>query len=209
MTPWYDTQNKAGDSHRWRAVRDLPDCADGLVVPGDPRVPSNIGPHSVPQLCSQNRVRVFAGCHRRPARQDSRRPRKKQYSRSATASSTAPLKMPPASLKSGMRRMACTILLRYPPRWHRHSSIVPRGIMRQAERNSPSCFLHECVATKIRTPRFNWVQATPISGSDYLNPHDKIPNVQEFELSLQRQLGSSTVVECQLCGIGGPAPLNL
>ena len=50
---------------------------------------------------------------------------------------------------------------------------------------------------------FNWVQATPISGSDYLNVHDKIPNVQEFELSLQRQLGSSTVLSVSYVGSVG------
>ncbi|MGB7132850.1 MAG: hypothetical protein WBD59_18705, partial [Candidatus Sulfotelmatobacter sp.] len=50
---------------------------------------------------------------------------------------------------------------------------------------------------------FNWTQATPLSGSDYLNPHDKIPSVQEFEFSLQRQLGSATVLSASYVGSVG------
>jgi hypothetical protein len=50
---------------------------------------------------------------------------------------------------------------------------------------------------------FNWTQATPIDGSDYFYPHNVVPYVQEFELSLQRQIGPSTVVTTSYVGSVG------
>ena len=88
-----------------------------------------------------------------------------------------------------------------PTSWQPHLSIVPRGIIEGQK--FPFMFPPTNVSPKNPDTTFNWVQATPISGSDYLNPHDKIPNVQEFELSLQRQLGSSTVLSVSYVGSVG------
>jgi hypothetical protein len=59
------------------------------------------------------------------------------------------------------------------------------------------------VSAKNPDTSFNWTQATPISGADYLYPHDKIPQVQQFEFSLQRQLGSATVLSTSYVGSVG------
>ena len=50
---------------------------------------------------------------------------------------------------------------------------------------------------------FNWVQATPISGSDYFYYKNVIPYVEEFELSLQRQFGTQTVLTVSYVGTVG------
>jgi hypothetical protein len=47
------------------------------------------------------------------------------------------------------------------------------------------------------------VQATPIGGSDYYYPKNKVPYVQEWELSLQRQLGTATVLSVNYVGTIG------
>lgn len=40
---------------------------------------------------------------------------------------------------------------------------------------------------------FNWAQVLPLTGGNYLSPNNLVPTVQNFELSVQRQLGGSTV----------------
>ena len=50
---------------------------------------------------------------------------------------------------------------------------------------------------------FNWTAATPIGGSDYYYYKNKIPYVQEWQLSLQRQLGTATVLSVTYVGTVG------
>jgi Carboxypeptidase regulatory-like domain len=50
---------------------------------------------------------------------------------------------------------------------------------------------------------FPWNLVEPISGSVLYYPHNQVPYVQEFDLSLQRQLGSTTVMSLSYVGTVG------
>ena len=80
---------------------------------------------------------------------------------------------------------------------------IDRGTGNNEGKKFPFTFPPTNVSPKNPDTSFNWVQATPISGSDYLYPHDKIPQVQEFEFSLQRQIGSATVASVSYVGSVG------
>ncbi|HET9131764.1 MAG TPA: TonB-dependent receptor, partial [Terriglobia bacterium] len=67
----------------------------------------------------------------------------------------------------------------------------------------PFTFPPTNVSPKNPDTTFNWVQATPISGSDYFYYRNVVPYVEEFEFSLQRQLGRATVLTASYVGNAG------
>jgi hypothetical protein len=80
------------------------------------------------------------------------------------------------------------------------SPYIDRGTGNNEGIKFPFTFPPAGVSSSNPDTTFNWVQATPISGSDYFYPHNVIPYVQEFELSVQRQLGSATVLTASYVG---------
>src|SRR3984885_12891448 len=68
----------------------------------------------------------------------------------------------------------------------------PSGI--SAGQKFPFVFPPTNVSPKNPDTTFNWAGATPIGGSDYYYYKNKMPYVQEWELSFQRQLGTATVL---------------
>ena len=99
-----------------------------------------------------------------------------------------------------MLLMVTTILshrLSWPPRL----SIGRRELRR--DRSSPSSFLQPTCLPKIPIQPSIGRQATPIGGSDYYYYKNKMPYVQEWELSLQRQLGTATVLSVNYVGTVG------
>jgi Carboxypeptidase regulatory-like domain len=59
------------------------------------------------------------------------------------------------------------------------------------------------VSPKNPDSNFNWAQLLPLSGGNYLNPKNVMPYTQNFDLSLQRRFGSSTVVTASYVGTVG------
>ena len=59
------------------------------------------------------------------------------------------------------------------------------------------------VSPKNPDTTFQWSQVEPISGSDYFSPTNVLPYAQQFELSLERQLGSNTVASVSYVGAVG------
>ena len=120
---------------------------------------------------------------------------------SGTASFSAPLRMPPGLVEVGDAPFG--IYYAAPPNTQLATPFYDRATGNNEGQKFPFTFPAANVSPKNPDTTFNWVQATPISGSDYLNPRDKIPNVQEFEFSLQRQLGASTVISTSYVGSVG------
>ena len=77
----------------------------------------------------------------------------------------------------------------------------PSGI--PAGQKFPFVFPPTNVSPKNPDTTFNWAQATPIGGSDYYYYKNKMPYVQEWELSFQRQLGTATVLSVNYVGTVG------
>ena len=200
MTPWYDTQNKLETVIPGEQSRVFPTAPVGLVVPGDPGVPRTLAPtqyHNfaprigfayAPDTTEGFLGKLFGG----PGKSSIRAGYGIFFSAVEDATGFVEVGDAPYGLYYGA---PSPTLLPTP--------FIDRATGNNEGQKFPFVFPPTNVSAKNPDSSFNWTQATPISGSDYLNPRDKTPNVQQFELSLQRQLGSSTVLTASYVGSVG------
>jgi hypothetical protein len=200
MMPWYDTQNKLETVIPGEQSKVFPGAPTGLVVPLDPGVPRTLAPTQYHNFAPRI---GFA------------------YSPDTTEGLLGKLLGGPgkSSIRAGYGIFFSSIedatgfvevgdapygnYYAAPPNTQLATPFYDRPTGNNEGQKFPFIFPPANVSPSNPDTTFNWTQAEPISGSDYLNPHDKIPNVQEFELSLQRQLGSSTVLSVSYVGSVG------
>ncbi|MGA8440671.1 MAG: carboxypeptidase regulatory-like domain-containing protein [Candidatus Sulfotelmatobacter sp.] len=199
MTPWYDTQNKLETVIPGEQSKVFPTAPQGLVVPEDPGVPRTLAPiqyhNFAPRIgfaCSPNNTegwlgKIFGG----PGKSSIRAGYGIFYS--AIEDATGFVEVGDAPY--GLYYSADSTLLATP--------FVARANGTVETQKFPFTFPPANSSPSNPDATFNWAQATPLSGSDYLYPRDKIPQVQQFEFSLQRQLGSSTVLSASYVGSVG------
>ncbi|MFZ0537380.1 MAG: carboxypeptidase regulatory-like domain-containing protein [Candidatus Sulfotelmatobacter sp.] len=199
MTPWYDTQNKLETVIPGEQSQVFPTAPLGLVVPGDPGVPRTLAPiqyHNfaprigfayAPDHTEGLLGKLFGG----PGKSSIRAGYGIFYS--AIEDATGFVEVGDAPY--GLYYSAESTLLANP--------FVARANGTVETQKFPFTFPPANSSPSHPDTSFNWGQATPLSGSDYLYPHDKIPQVQQFELSLERQLGQSTVLSASYVGSVG------
>src|SRR5580658_3413810 len=203
MTPWWDTQNKLETVIPGEQSKVFPTAPTGLLVPQDPHVPRTLAPiqyHNFapriglaysPDTTDGLLGKILGG----PGKTSIRVGYGIFYSAIEDATGFVEVGDAPYGLYYSSPD---------PP-------LLASPFIDRATGNSevsagpkfPFTFLPPNSSPSNPDTTFNWAQATPLSGSDYLNPHDKIPNVQEFEFSLQRQMGSSTVLSASYVGSVG------
>ncbi len=203
MTPWWDTQNKLETVIPGEQSQVFPTAPQGLVVPQDPGVPRTLAPiqyHNfaprigfayAPDVTEGLLGKIFGG----PGKSSIRVGYGIFYSAIEDATGFVEVGDAPYGLYYSSSEP--TLLA---------SPFIDRGTgfsEVSAGPKFPFTFPPANSSPKNPDTAFNWTQATPLSGSDYLNPHDKIPSVQQFEFSLQRQLGSSTVLSASYVGSVG------
>jgi hypothetical protein len=200
MMPWYDTQKKLETVIPGEQSTTFPTAPVGLVIPGDPHVPSTLAPtqyHNFaprigfaysPDVTEGLLGKLFGG----PGKSSIRAGYGVFYSSIEDATGFVEVGDAPF----GLYYSAPVPTLMETP-------FIDRATGNNEGQKFPFVFPSTNVSPRNPDTTFNWTQATPISGSDYLNPHDKIPNVQQFEFSLQRQLGSSTVLSVSYVGSVG------
>jgi hypothetical protein len=206
MTPWYDTQNKLETVIPGEQSQVFPTAPKGLVVPEDPGVPRTLAPIQYHNFAPRIGIayspdnsegllgKLFGG----PGKSSIRAGYGVFYSAIEDATGFVEVGDAPYGLYYSSSE---------PPLLS--SPFIDRAtgfdLVSTANGGPKFPFTFPSPNSSPRNPdtSFNWVQATPLSGSDYLDPHDKIPNVQEFEFSLQRQLGSSTVLTTSYVGSVG------
>jgi Carboxypeptidase regulatory-like domain/TonB dependent receptor len=200
MTPWYDTQNKLETVIPGEQSQVFPTAPVGLVVPGDPGVPRTLAPIRYnnfaprigfaysPDTTEGLLGKIFGG----PGKSSIRVGYGIFYSAIEDATGFVEVGDAPYGLYYSSPEPT---LLATP--------FIDRATGNNEGQKFPFTFPPTNASPKNPVTNFNWTQATPISGADYLNPHDKIPQVQQFEFSLQRQLGTSTVMGVSYVGSVG------
>jgi hypothetical protein len=203
MTPWWDTRNKLETVIAGEQSQVFPTAPTGLVVPGDPGVPRTLAPiryHNfaprigfafAPDTTDGLLGKILGG----PGKSSLRVGYGIFFSAIEDATGFVEVGDAPYGLYYSSPEPP---LLNSPfiDRATGFSEVV-------AGPKFPFTFPPPNSSPRNPDTSFNWAQATPISGSDYLYPHDKIPQVQEFEFSLQRQLGSDTVLTASYVGSVG------
>ena len=199
MTPWYDTQNKLETVIPGEQSQVFPTAPKGLLVPQDPHVPRTLAPiqyhNFAPRIgfaySPDNTEGLLGKLFGGPGKSSIRAGYGIFYSAIEDASGFVEVGDAPY----GLYYSAESTLLSTP--------FIARGNGAPAGQKFPFTFPPANSSPSHPDTSFNWVQATPLSGSDYLYPHDKIPQVQQFEFSLQRQLGSATVLTASYVGSVG------
>ncbi len=198
-TPWYDTQNKLETVVAGEQSLSFPTAPVGLVVPGDPGIPRTLGPTKytnfgprigfayAPDVTDGFLGKVLGGAGKTSIRAGFGI----FYSSIEDATGFVEVGDAPYGLYYDVQ----TTQLATP--------FVDRPSGTNAGVKFPFTFPPTNVSPKNPDTTFNWTQATPIGGSDYYFPKNKVPYVEEFELSFQRQLGSATVLSVDYVGTVG------
>lgn len=206
MTPWYDTQNKLETVIPGEQSQVFPTAPKGLVVPNDPGVARTLAPiqyHNfaprigfayAPDVADGLLGKLFGG----PGKSSIRAGYGIFYS--AIEDATGFVEVGDAPY--GLYYSSSEPTLLASPFINRATGF---DLVSAANGGPKFPFTFPPTNASPSNPdkSFNWVQATPLSGSDYLDPHDKIPSVQQFEFSVQRQLGASTVLGVSYVGSVG------
>lgn len=197
MTPWYDTQNKLETVVPGEQSKAFPGAPVGMAVPGDPGVPRTLSPIKytnfaprvglayAPDFSGGLLSKIFGN----GGKSSIRAGYGIFYSAIQDATGFVEVGDAPYGLyySSGV-----------PPLLE--SPFIDRATGNNEGIKFPFTFPPAGVSSKNPDTTFNWVQATPISGSDYFYYRNVIPYVEEFELSVQRQLGTATVLTASYVG---------
>jgi hypothetical protein len=198
-TPWYDTQNKLETVVLGEQSLSFPGAPQGLVVPGDPGIPRTLGPTKytnfaprigfafAPETSDGFLGKVLGGAGKTSIRAG--------YGifYSSIEDATGFVEVGDAPYGNYYNVSSTELATPFVDR--------PSGV--GAGQKFPFVFPPTNVSPTNPDNTFNWAGATPIGGSDYYYYKNKMPYVQEWELSLQRQLGTATVLSVNYVGTVG------
>ncbi len=198
-TPWYDTQNKLETVVLGEQSLAFPGAPLGLVVPGDPGIPRTLGPTKytnfaprigfayAPDASDGFLGKVLGGAGKTSIRAG--------YGifYSSIEDATGFVEVGDAPYGNYYSVSSTDLAAPFVDR--------PSGI--SAGQKFPFVFPPSNVSPKNPDTTFNWAAATPIGGSDYYYYKNKMPYVQQWQLSLQRQLGTATVMSVNYVGTVG------
>jgi hypothetical protein len=198
-TPWYDTQNKLETVVPGEQSLSFPTAPQGLVVPGDPGIPRTLGPTKytnfaprigfayAPDVSDGFLGKILGGSGKTSIRAG--------YGIFYSSIEDATGFVEVGDAPYGIYYSVSTTELATP--------FIDRPSGTPAGQKFPFVFPPTNVSPKNPDTTFNWAQATPIGGSDYYYYKNKSPYVQEWELSVQRQLGTSSVLSVNYVGTVG------
>jgi hypothetical protein len=198
-TPWYDTQNKLETVVAGQQSLSFPGAPLGLVVPLDPGIPRTLGPTKytnfgprvgfayAPDVSEGFLGKVVGGAGKTSIRGG--------YGIFYSSIEDATGFVEVGDAPYGNYYSVSSTEFATP--------FVDRPSGTPAGQKFPFVFPPTNVSPKNPDTTFNWAGATPIGGSDYYYYKNTMPYVQEWELSVQRQLGTSTVLSVTYVGTVG------
>lgn len=199
-TPWYDTQNKLETLIQGEQSLAFPGAPTGLVMPLDPGVPRTLSPVRynnfaprvgiaiAPDITEGWLGKLLGG----PGKFSIRAGYGIFYTSIVDATGFVEVGDAPYGLfyaSPGPPLLASPYVTR------QTGQVQPNAF--------PFVFPPTNVSPKNPDTTFPWSQVEPISGSDYFSPTNVLPYTQQFELSLERQLGSNTVASVSYVGAVG------
>jgi len=200
MTPWYDTQNKLETLIPGEQSEVFPTAPVGLVVPDDPGVPRTLSPikhdNFAPRIGLAYAPSASEGLLGKLLGGPNKSSIRVGYGIFYNAIEDATGFVEVGDAPYGL-------YFADPDTTQLASPYIARTTGDYQGIKFPFTFPPANSSPSNPDKTFNWAQATPIDGSDYFYPHNVVPYVQEFELSLQRQIGPSTVVTTSYVGSVG------
>jgi hypothetical protein len=199
-TPWYDTRNMIETLVVGEQSQVFPNAPTGLVLPGDPGVPRTLAPTKYTNFAPRFGL---------------------AYSPNATKGLLAKILGKPGttSIRAGYGLFYQSIQqadteqeIGDAPYGFFYQNATPPELSspyldRTTGNLQPSDFPFEFppanVSTKNPDAGFPWGLVEPISGGNYFYNKNVLPYSQDYELSLQRQLGNATVMSLSYVGTVG------
>ena len=198
--PWYDTQNKIETIIPGVQSVVFPGAPKGWLVPGDPGVPRTLAPtqwHNFsprlglaysPSASSGILGKIFGG----PGRTSIRIGAGLYYTSVEDLSQFLEVGDPPYGLYYGS---ANPPLLEAP--------FINRSTGTSVGQRFPFPFPSTNVSPKNPDTTFPWAQVEPISYGFSFDHNNKLPYSEHYEFSLQRQVGTNTVISASYVGNQG------
>ena len=198
--PWYDTQNKIETIIPGEQSVVFPGAPTGWVLPGDPGVPRTLAPtqwHNFsprlglaysPSASSGILGKLFGG----PGKTSIRVGGGLYYTSVEDLSQFLEVGDPPYGLFYGSAQ---------PPLFE--APYIVRSDGSQVGQRFPFPFPPTNVSAKNPDTTFPWAQVEPISFGFSFDHRNKLPYSEHYEFSLQRQIGSNTVVTASYVGNQG------
>jgi hypothetical protein len=198
-TPWYDTQNKLETVVLGEQSLAFPGAPLGLVVPGDPGIPRTLGPTKYTNFAPR------IGFAYAPEASDG------FLGKLLGGAGKTSIRAGYGIFYSSIEDATGFVEVGDAPYGNYYSventqlatPFVDRPSGTPAGQKFPFVFPPTNVSPKNPDTTFDWGAATPIGGSDYYYYKNKMPYVQEWELSFQRQLGTATVLSVNYVGTVG------
>jgi hypothetical protein len=200
--PWYDTQNKIETIIPGEQSVVFPGAPTGWVVPGDPGVPRTLAPtqwHNFsprlglaysPGYTSGFLGKLFGG----PGRTSIRIGAGMYYTSVEDLSQFLEVGDPPYGLYYGSSN---------PPLLEAPYTVRSTGGLVSGWPRFPFTFPPTNVSPSNPDTTFNWAGVEPISYGFSFNHQNKLPYSEHYEFSLQRQVGSNTVITASYVGNEG------
>ncbi|HEY6370994.1 MAG TPA: TonB-dependent receptor [Candidatus Sulfotelmatobacter sp.] len=200
--PWYDTQNKIETIIPGEQSVVFPGAPTGWVVPGDPGVPRTLAPtqwnNFSPRLglayspgnTSGALGKLFGG----PGKTSIRIGAGMYYTSVEDLSQFLEVGDPPYGLYYGSSN---------PPLLEAPYTVRSTGGLVSGWPRFPFTFPPTNVSPSNPDTTFNWAGVEPISYGFSFNHQNKLPYSEHYEFSLQRQVGSSTVITASYVGNQG------
>jgi len=198
--PWYDTQNKIETIVPGLQSKVFPGAPTGWVVPGDPGIPrtlsptrwNNFGPRVglaySPSASSGVLGKLFGG----PGRTSVRIGAGIYYTSVEDLSQFLEVGDPPYGLYYGSP--APPVL---------ETPYIDRATGNSEGQRFPFAFPPTNVSAKNPDTTFNWAGVEPISYGFSFDHRNRLPYSEHYEFSLQRQIGSNSVVAASYVGNQG------